>query len=87
YDAANRLLSRTLDPEGLALTTTYRYDAFGGQIAATSPGGVVTLTRHDANGRVLSQTVDPVSSEHPDGLNLVTRYAWDQRGAMLTMTS
>lgn len=81
YDAANRLLSRTVDANGLALTTSYQYDAKGQQIRMTDANGIVTLTNYDLKGQVISQIVDPT------GLNAITRYSYDQRGKVLTVTS
>jgi len=81
YDAANRLLSRSVDPAGLNLTTSYQYDAKGEQIAVTDPNGIVTQTTYDRQGRVASQVVDP------GGLNLVTSYSYDARGEVLSVTS
>ncbi len=81
YDAANRLLTRTVDPSGLALTTRYEYSAFGDAVRTTDANGVVTETTYDAKGEVVTQAVDP------SGLNLVTRYAYDARGRILTVTS
>lgn len=81
YDAANRLLTRTLDPDGLALQTQYGYDAKGQRVTTTDANGVVTQTRYDLNGRVLTQTVDPA------GLNLTTTYAYNRTGEVLRVTS
>lgn len=81
YDAANRLLTRTVDPTGLALVTHYQYDAKGQKIEQTDPNGVVTQTEFDRGGRVLRQTVDPT------GLALSTIYTHDERGNTLTVTS
>ncbi len=39
YDAANRLLARTVDPQGLALSTTYEYDAKAQRVKVTDPNG------------------------------------------------
>ncbi|MFZ6876475.1 hypothetical protein ACO0LF_30855, partial [Undibacterium sp. Di27W] len=81
YDAANHLLSRTVDADGLALTTSYQYDAKGQQVVMTDANGIVTLTTYDLKGQVTSQVVDPT------GLNAITRYSYDQRGKVLTVTS
>lgn len=81
YDAAQRVLTRRVDPDGLNLTTTYAYDAKGQRIAVTDANGVVTTTGYDRNGRAMTQTVDPA------GLNLQTTYAYDARGNTLTVTS
>ncbi|MFX8207326.1 RHS repeat domain-containing protein, partial [Acinetobacter baumannii] len=66
YDAANRLLSRTIDPNGLNLVTRYQYDAKGERVSTTDANGVVTQVAYDLKGQVVSQTVDPT------GLNLTT---------------
>jgi YD repeat-containing protein len=80
YDPANRLLSRTLDPTGLAQETRYEYDAKGQQISVIDANGIRTAVAYDRKGQVLSQTIDP------EGLALQTRYAYDQRGKVLTAT-
>ena len=64
YDAANRVLSRTVDPisanpAGLNLTTEYRYDALGRQLWVKDAKGVYTRTDYDAKGQVTSMVVDP----------------------------
>ncbi|WP_043819584.1 Ig-like domain repeat protein, partial [Delftia sp. RIT313] len=81
YDAANRVLSRTVDPTGLALTTQYAYDPLGRQIRITEPGGTITELRYDAKGQLLEQIVDPA------GLALSTRYSYDAQGHALEVTS
>lgn len=80
YDAANRLLSRTIDPNGLNLVTRYQYDAKGERISTTDANGVVTQVSYDLKGQVISQTVDPA------GLNLTTTYTYDDVGHVLTVT-
>jgi YD repeat-containing protein len=77
YDVASRLLTRTVDPAGLNLVTTYGYDAKGQQIRITDPNGVVTALAYDLKGQLLSQTIDP------NGLNLVTSYTYDGLGNTL----
>lgn len=80
YDAANRVLTRTVDPTGLKLVTTYAYDAKGQTVSVTDPNLVVTQTVYDNLGQVASVTVDPA------GLALRTQYAYDGRGKVLTVT-
>jgi YD repeat-containing protein len=80
YDAADRMLTRTVDPDGLHLATSWEVDAKGQQIAATDANGVLTITRYDLAGRALRQTVDPA------GLNLSTVYTLDAQGRVLTVT-
>nr|WP_282581100.1 LysM peptidoglycan-binding domain-containing protein [Ralstonia insidiosa] len=80
YDAANRLLSRTIDPNGLNLVTRYQYDAKGERVSTTDANGVVTQVAYDLKGQVVSQTVDPT------GLNLTTTYTYDDVGHVLTVT-
>ncbi|MDQ0014937.1 YD repeat-containing protein, partial [Variovorax boronicumulans] len=85
YDAANRLLTRTLDPTtstsaGLNLVTTYAYDAKGQTVSVTDPRGIVTATEFDLAGQTLRQVVDP------SGLRLTTSYTHDTTGKVLTVT-
>ena len=80
YDATNRLLTRTLDPTGLNLGTTYGYDAKGQTVSVTDARGIVTTTTYDLAGRTTRQVVDPT------GLNLVTSYTHDTTGQVLTVT-
>ncbi|MDN6888161.1 LysM peptidoglycan-binding domain-containing protein, partial [Variovorax sp. CAN2819] len=84
YDAVNRLLTRTLDPSGLQLTTSYQYDAKGQTIRVTDPAGIVTITEYDLNGRVTRQTVDPSNGAYI-GLNLQTVYTHDADGTTLSV--
>ncbi|WP_005034643.1 Ig-like domain repeat protein [Holophaga foetida] len=79
YDAVNRVLTRTLDAEGLNLTTRYAYDAKGQQITVTDPMGMVTKLDYDLKGEVVTQTVDD------GGLKLVTSFTYDQTGHTLTV--
>ncbi|RYF04076.1 MAG: RHS repeat protein, partial [Oxalobacteraceae bacterium] len=80
YDAANRVLSRTVDPSGLALTTSYGYDALGRVVQNTDPNGTVTTFRYDRAGQLLQQVIDP------DGLALRTSFTWDASGQQLSVT-
>ena len=80
YDAANRVLTRTLDPAGLALVTAFAYDAKGQQIRATDPSGTVTTTRFDLGGQQVEQVIDP------SGLALRSTWTHDARGKILTVT-
>ncbi|OWQ46363.1 hypothetical protein CDL60_12820, partial [Roseateles noduli] len=79
YDGANRVLTRTVDPQGLALTTVYGYDAKGQTVSVTDPNGTVTTTEYDVLGRVLKQIVDPT------GLHIETSFTYDEAGRTLTV--
>lgn len=81
YDAANRLLTRQVDPNGLNLTTRYQYDAKGQQVVTTDANGVATQISFNLKGQALSQTLDPT------GLKLTTQYSYDGSGNVLTVTS
>lgn len=82
YDAGGRVLTRTVDPSGLALTTAYRYDGEGRELSVTDPAGVVTTYTYDADGRVLTQVQDAGAGR----LNLTTTYTHDGAGKTLTVT-
>lgn len=81
YDAANRVLTRTLDPDGLNQVTRYEYDALGRRVSVTDPNGSITTTEYDPKGDVLRQTVDAA------GKKLATTYTYNKRGRVLTVTS
>lgn len=81
YDAANRVLSRTVDPAGLAIQTQYVYDAKGQRVSVIDPNNNRTDIAYDLNGRTLSQTVDPA------GLALTTSYTHDELGNVLSVTA
>jgi YD repeat-containing protein len=80
YDANGRVLSRTVDPNGLALVTTYGYDGEGRTLSVTDPAGAVTTYAYDADGNVLTQVQDA------GRLNLTTTYSYDGAGKTLTVT-
>lgn len=81
YDAVGRVLTRTLDPQGLSLRTRTEYDAKGQAVRVTDPRGTVTSFEFDLEGRVLRQTVDPT------GLALQTVYTHDTDGRTLSVTT
>jgi YD repeat-containing protein len=89
YDAADRVLTRTVDPSttspaytGLNLVTRYEHDALGRQTKTTDPNGVITVTEYDLNGQVTRQIADAGTGK----LNLTTVTTYDQRGKTLTVT-
>jgi len=84
YDAVSRLLTRTVDPGGLTLVTSYLYDAKGQTISVTDPGGTVTTTAYDLNGQVVRQTLDPSNGAYV-GLKLETVYTHDSDGTALSV--
>lgn len=79
YDAANRLLTRTVDKTGLNLVTTYAYDPKGRQFSVTDPNGTLTKITYDLKGQVIRKEVDPT------GLKLITQYTYDGEGNTLTV--
>jgi YD repeat-containing protein len=82
YDAADRVLTRTVDSGsgGLALVTTYTYDSLGRVTRVQEPSGRVTETTYDAASRVTQVAIDP------NGLNLRTTYAYNRRDDLITVT-
>ena len=97
YDAANRVLSKTVDPAqrvpgapapdanwvALNLTTRYEYDAFGQTLLVTDPNGVVSKTVYDQQGQVKEIIQDYGTGS--DKLNLKTSFSYDLRGKTLTV--
>jgi YD repeat-containing protein len=85
YDAANRLLTRTVDPEGLALVTGYTYDAFGGVVTLRDAEGIATETVYDSRGKALSVIVDSDDATNPSALKIATTYIHDAFGNQVTV--
>ena len=61
YDAANRVVQRTVDPGGAGLTTSYAYDLDGNVVQTTSPNGNTTTCVYDAVNRMV-QISDPAGT-------------------------
>ena len=80
YDAAGRVLTRTVDPTGLKLVTQYAYDAKGQIVRTTDPSGVVTEMTYDLAGNKASVVTDPT------GLKLQTTFTYDKLGNVLSVT-
>lgn len=71
YDALNRETSRTLDPAGLNLRSSRKYDAAGNVTSETDADSRTTTFAYDKAGRLVEVT---------DAANGVTRYAYDANG-------
>ncbi|MGE5566052.1 MAG: Ig-like domain-containing protein, partial [Parcubacteria group bacterium] len=82
YDAANRVIARTIDPNGLNLTTSYSYDGKGQQVGITDANGVVTTIGFDKKGEKTSVIVDAGTGK----LNLTTIYDYDEASRVQTVT-
>ncbi|WP_256082115.1 DUF4214 domain-containing protein [Massilia sp. YIM B04103] len=81
YDAANRILSKTIDANGpLKLSTKYSYDALGQVQTVTDPRGIVTSNVYDKKGQLKSVIVDN------NGAKLETKFEYDGRGKTLSVT-
>ncbi|WP_160330415.1 DNRLRE domain-containing protein [Sphaerimonospora mesophila] len=85
YDAAGRLTAKTLDPQHLARTTSYGYDANDNitKISRTADGtdrAEVTEIAYNDLDKPIRQTVNN------DGQDLVTSFAVDDRGLVAGIT-
>ncbi|WP_256082094.1 DUF4214 domain-containing protein [Massilia sp. YIM B04103] len=81
YDAANRILSKTIDANGpLKLSTKYSYDALGQVQTVTDPRGIETRNVYDKKGQLKSVIVDN------NGAKLETKFEYDGRGKTLSVT-
>lgn len=58
YDAGGRVLTQTVDPNGLKLVTTYAYNGRGLVVTEVDPNGVETTYGYDGNGNLSQKTVD-----------------------------
>lgn len=92
YDQAERVLSRVVDPSGLALTTQYVYDAKDQVIQSTDPEGTITETYYDNKGRVTQVIVDAVpaamvgTANEANYLALTTYYSYDSRDQRIAVS-
>ncbi|HET7866751.1 MAG TPA: DUF6531 domain-containing protein, partial [Burkholderiaceae bacterium] len=82
YDAANRLLIQTVDPDGLRLKTTTTYDGQGRAVRVTDAAGSVTSYTFNARGELQEVTRD----DRAGGLQLKTRTTHDAQGRTLSVT-
>ncbi|MFJ4376526.1 hypothetical protein ACIP1T_28410, partial [Pseudomonas japonica] len=84
YDAANRVVQRSVDPTGLNQRTTYAFDAAGRQVKvvefAGSASARTTDYSYDRKGQLTQTVVDP------SGLQLSTRYSYDGVGNVLRVS-
>ncbi|WP_158266337.1 HNH endonuclease [Allosphingosinicella deserti] len=82
YDAANRVLKTIVDPAGLNLITTYRYDGKGQKIEVVGADGNVTAIEYDLAGNVLRHIAGPGAGKP----NATTAYAYDASGRQVAVT-
>lgn len=80
YDAAGRVLSKTIDPEGLNLSTHYHFDGIGRQLEVIGPDQIVKQYRYDNAGNCIRSCIDP------SGLNLITEYEYDSQNQLTRQT-
>ncbi|MGH8465370.1 MAG: hypothetical protein ACRER5_14590, partial [Pseudomonas sp.] len=84
YDLDGRLQASTVDPEGLALQTTYTWDGLGQQLTVTEGAGTslarVTAYGYDGLGRRTSETAAAGT------LNLTTQYLYDANDNVVATT-
>ena len=78
YDAANRIVQRSTDPNGLNIRTRYTFDGLGQTLKVESGYGMAaeqeTQYIYDAAGQLKQEIIDP------NGLKLSTRYSYDDAG-------
>lgn len=77
YDATGHTLSKTIDPDGLKITTTYEYDAVGRQISITDANSHKKEFIYDKEGNLIQSCMDK------NGLNLISNFYYDDRGLLI----
>ena len=84
YDAANDLLSQTVQVNSTTTaTTSYTYNSFGEALTVSDALGNVTTNAYDAKGNLTS-----VTSPAPNGSTAasVTNFAYDLKGELTQIT-
>jgi|GEM_PF-2784801 len=76
YDLCGRVLTKTLDPNGLNYTETYTYDAMGRTIQTTTPDGAKSVMDYDSLGHPVQQLV----SDPNDVPIMQKRWIYDEAG-------
>jgi len=79
YDAESHVLTKTLDPDGLNITTSYTYDAIGHQLQVIDAGRCTQFS-YDNQGNLIQTRQDP------DGLNLITTLSYNDLGQLVCET-
>ncbi|WP_042130784.1 hypothetical protein, partial [Pseudomonas japonica] len=84
YDAANRVVQRSVDPTGLNQRSTYVFDTAGRQVKVVEFAGTASARTtdysYDRKGQLTQTVVDP------NGLQLSTRYSYDGVGNVLRIS-
>nr|WP_305089272.1 DUF4214 domain-containing protein [Massilia sp. YIM B04103] len=78
YDNLGRRVAEVIDQKGIALRTSYEYDANGNVLTRTDANLNVSRFAYDANNRLSAKI---------DGAGGVTRYAFDTAGRVTRTTS
>ncbi len=78
YDLANRLVRKTMDPSGLAITTLFAYDQRGNLVAQTDADGGVSRSRFDALDRAIVTT---------DAEGFSVSFTYDRFGNQVAITT
>lgn len=79
YDAQGHVLTQVVDPDGLAITTTYSYDALGRQLQIVDAGRCTQFT-YDNQGHLTQRCQDP------EGLHLITTFDYNELGQLVRET-
>ena len=84
YDAANRVVQQSVDPNGLNLRTTYEFDSAGRKVRVVENAGTTatrtTEYRYDRKGQLKQTIVDPA------GQKLSTSYNYDGTGNVVSVS-
>ncbi len=88
FDGLDQLISKTVDPGGLSLTTEFIYDANGNIKSTTDPEGMIFESTYDGLNRRIFSRYLPQDFEETfryDGADLLIEHT-DKRGIVIGYT-
>jgi YD repeat-containing protein len=79
-DGAGHIIAKIEDEGRADLKTQFKRDAWGRACEVLDPNGCLTLNTYDRKDQLVREIIDPVSPDHPSGLNLIKQQQYNGQG-------